>query len=208
MRSIQSPIFTASLRKLRWGAKGRSKRGGAGRFTTGRWRMWCAVCCMLYAVRPCQERAGRSDAHSAPRAQARGAGGVEVKAEAFEELLAGVRQVGDPAGRAYSVADDRLQADGGKSTPRDARAILSGIRADDRHERGDAAQLGTRAAHAGRFYPRAVACGRAQSGRRRRSTAPAAPTRWGTTVRCCCRKSLNALRLDVSRRAHTHVKEQ
>ena len=28
--------------------RGAASAAGAGRFTTGRWRMWCAVCCMLY----------------------------------------------------------------------------------------------------------------------------------------------------------------
>ena len=46
MRSIQSPIFTASLRKLRWGAKGRSKRGG-GR-TIDYWAVADVVCGILY----------------------------------------------------------------------------------------------------------------------------------------------------------------
>src|SRR5438128_884762 len=92
LRPEQGPVIraTGGLRKVRWAKAGAGKRGGlAGHLLLG-----SQGAGLLPVVRVLEERPGRPHAIAGAAAWADRQGGVQVKAAAFQELVASVRQAG------------------------------------------------------------------------------------------------------------------
>ena len=140
---------------------------------------------VLHGVRLHQVRAGRPDAGADPPAQSGGAGGIQMKDAAFQELLTSVRQAGQirrgtrRPSRTTTFHPTDVQAVRAKT-----RRIPGGIRADDRRQRRDAAELGAGPAHTGWPGVGAAPSRGTKSEGGHPGPAHGAETRGGITSRC------------------------
>ena len=88
LRPEQGPVIQGSggLRKVRWATTAGANARTSGHLLLGAWRSG-----VLHGVCLHQVRTGRLDAGTDPPTQSSGAGGIQMKDAAFQELLTSVR---------------------------------------------------------------------------------------------------------------------